>query len=238
MFDARQRPGDLSEMFEVQLILTLSLIAGALALDSTAALQLMLSQPLVVGTIAGAAIGDVATGVAIGATLQLVWIGVLPVGSAQLPDASSGSVVAVGATALFLRVGAGTGLSVAAGILLGIITGAVGQRVTAWVRRTNGALALFAQAGAGVGSGRGVAQAVALGLGARFGSAVALSAGALSVAMIAASVTGARGGESFPTMVWAAPLAAAVVAAGGRARGEMIFLLAGFAAGLGIFFWK
>jgi PTS system mannose-specific IIC component len=226
-------------MSELQLILALSLLAGALALDATAVLQLMLSQPVVAGTLAGLIVGEPALGLAIGAVLQLVWLGSLPVGAASFPDASSGAVVAVGTATMLQHVGAGAGLAAAVGIVLGLLTGGLGQRVTRWVRRTNEALATFAEAGAGVGSARNVAQAVALGLAARFVSAALLSAGALSVGMIVSASVGGRGvGQEFQTLLWAAPVAAAVVAAGGRAKGEAVFLAGGFLVGLILTVWR
>lgn len=226
-------------MSELQLILTLSLLAGALALDATAVLQLMFSQPVVAGTLTGLVVGEPLLGLTIGAVLQLVWLGALPVGAAPFPDASSGAVVAVGTATMLEHVGAGAGLGAAVGVVLGLLTGAVGQRVTLWVRRTNEALAAFAEAGAGVGNSRNVAQAVALGLAARFVSAALLSAAALSVGMIVSATVGARGGEQpFPTLLWAAPVAAAALAARGRAKGETAFVAGGFLVGLLLIAWR
>ena len=61
-------------MSDASMIAVLALVAGALALDTTAALQVMVSQPLVAGSIAGLVVGDVPLGAAVGATLQLVWM--------------------------------------------------------------------------------------------------------------------------------------------------------------------
>ncbi|MBD3348192.1 MAG: hypothetical protein GF400_03215, partial [Candidatus Eisenbacteria bacterium] len=78
---------------EAALLPVLAGLAGLLAIDATAALQIMVSQPLVAGALAGAACGDPGTGLVIGAVLQLIWLGALPVGAAAFPDAPVGTVV-------------------------------------------------------------------------------------------------------------------------------------------------
>ncbi|MBN2566230.1 MAG: PTS sugar transporter subunit IIC, partial [Candidatus Eisenbacteria bacterium] len=135
-------------MTDIQLIIFLSLLAGALALDETALLQLMISQPLVAGSLAGLATGDVALGLTIGATLQLVWIGVLPVGSAPFPDGAVAGVAAVGVGALLGRAGVGYGVTLATSVLTGVVAGSAGQPVISMARRVNVRYANLARAAA------------------------------------------------------------------------------------------
>ena len=53
----------------------------------------MTTRPLVVGTAIGIVLGDVATGVMVGAELELVFMGVLAIGGTVPPDACSGTAV-------------------------------------------------------------------------------------------------------------------------------------------------
>ena len=71
-----------------------SLVGGALALDTEAAFQFMISRPLVCGPVIGLLLGDVGTGLAIGAILELLNSGNLLVGGRTPPDASLATAVA------------------------------------------------------------------------------------------------------------------------------------------------
>jgi mannose/fructose/N-acetylgalactosamine-specific phosphotransferase system component IIC len=220
------------------LIIVLSLLAGVLALDETAALQIMLSQPLVAGAAAGLVTGDVPLGLAIGATLQLVWSSVLPVGAAPFPDGAVASVAGVGVATLLSRAGAGAGVAVATGVLTGLAAGTVGQRVIAVVRKVNVRHADMALARARRGDAGGVGAAVARGVATRL-AAGAVTAGAfLAAGGIVARLIDARGlgsagfAGTFPTLLWAAPVACAAVAASSRGALERLLMLAGFVAGL------
>jgi PTS system mannose-specific IIC component len=71
-----------------------SLVAG---LDRTAMLQLMISRPIVAAPLTGWLLNDVATGLQIGAFLELLWLGRIPVGASIPPDDTQ---VAIGSTCL------------------------------------------------------------------------------------------------------------------------------------------
>ena len=101
-------------MSEVQMIVALSLLGGALSVDATAAFQVMLSQPVVAGSIAGIVVGDPVLGLVVGSTLQMVWHGVLPVGAAPFPDGAVAGSVGVGVGAILAASGVSEGLAVAA----------------------------------------------------------------------------------------------------------------------------
>lgn len=220
-------------MSDLATIAALAGLAGLLALDATAAFQVMVSQPLVAGALAGAVCGDVVAGTTLGAVLQLVWMGALPVGAAGFPDAPVGTVVGVGLTALLGRAGAGAGWSLAIGIAVALVAGELGRNVVMRLRRLNVRLADAAAEDAANGSSAGVSRAVALGLVFRF-----TTAGALTAVILAAAYLALRGlplGEvrgGFPAFVWAAPVAAAVVAQRSREMLERAFIAAGFLVGL------
>ncbi|MBN1503702.1 MAG: PTS sugar transporter subunit IIC [Candidatus Eisenbacteria bacterium] len=76
-------------------VLLVCLAGGVCALDTTAAWQVMLSQPLVSASIAGLLTGAPATGAAVGVLLQMLWSGSIPVGARPMPDAPVASVSGV-----------------------------------------------------------------------------------------------------------------------------------------------
>ncbi|MBI5328630.1 MAG: PTS sugar transporter subunit IIC [Deltaproteobacteria bacterium] len=57
-----------------------SVVGGLISLDRTAALQIMVSRPIVTAPVIGYMLGDAMTGLAIGGVLELLWIGELPIG--------------------------------------------------------------------------------------------------------------------------------------------------------------
>lgn len=82
------------------------LLAGVVAmltgLDRVALVQVMISRPLVAGTLTGWVLGNALVGLEIGMLLELLWLGRLPVGAAIPPDDTQ---VAVGATVLAVSMG-------------------------------------------------------------------------------------------------------------------------------------
>jgi PTS system N-acetylgalactosamine-specific IIC component len=80
-------------MFMQYELIMIVLLGGLIALDNTEAFQSMLSQPLLVGPVVGYLLSDLAGGVRIGILLQLAYLWVMPVGTANFPDTSVGSVV-------------------------------------------------------------------------------------------------------------------------------------------------
>ena len=218
-------------MTEATFLLALAVVAGLLSLDETAAFQLMLSQPLVAAFVAGFIVRDVQMGLVIGAALQLVWIGVLPVGAAPFPDAALAGVVGVG-VAWVLSPGVVGGWGIAAGVLAAMAAGALGQRAIALVRRRNIVHADKARAAADRASAGGVYRAVALGLATRFAAGTVLAAVFLGAALLLrAWVWPPPAAGAFQTGLWAAPLAAAGVAAAARSKVEWVLAGAGFTLG-------
>lgn len=72
----------------------------------------MTTRPLVVGTAIGIALGDVKTGVEVGAALELVFMGVMAIGGTVPPDACSGTAVGT-AYAIILGKGVETAFALA-----------------------------------------------------------------------------------------------------------------------------
>lgn len=74
--------------------LLIALVAGVLEWDIYGWGQTMISRPLVSGTIMGLILGDVKTGLFIGASIEMIYLGVIPVGAAVPPDATTATTIA------------------------------------------------------------------------------------------------------------------------------------------------
>lgn len=122
---------------------TLILWATVTGLDLASVLQGLLSRPLVAGAVAGAILGDPATGLRVGAALELFALDVLPVGASRYPDYGAATVAAVVFAAHQSWI-----VTLGPAVLLGLVLAQLGsvsivahRRVTAWVlKRTAGAL--------------------------------------------------------------------------------------------------
>ena len=110
-----------------------SVTGGVLALDATAAGQFMVSRPLVAGVLSGWILGDPATGLLLGALLELYLLVSFPSGGSSFPEGATATVVAV-ATALSLP---GPG-AVPLGVAVGLVWGRAGGMTISLQRRLNG----------------------------------------------------------------------------------------------------
>ena len=126
-------------------LLPLAMLGGILGLDVVCFPQMMISRPLVGATVAGAFVGDTATGLLVGATLELIALATLPFGASRYPEWGSAAVVGGAISAALHAEPAGT---VTIGVLATLATAWVGGwtlvklRVwNAWLaRRKRGAL--------------------------------------------------------------------------------------------------
>lgn len=139
------------------------LLAAAISvlcgLDRTAVSQLMISRPIVAAPLTGWLLGDPLAGLQIGALVELLWLGRLPVGAAIPPDDTQ---VAVGSTALAVSMGASLGISGLASAILCVLIamplGKVGQLFDRWARHRNARLLQKAQDALAAGQFRRVEQ--------------------------------------------------------------------------------
>ncbi|MBE6013700.1 MAG: PTS sugar transporter subunit IIC [Lachnospiraceae bacterium] len=81
-------------MFLVQCILV-SILAGLLRWDGRIFGQNLLHEPVVAGVLVGLIFGDPQSGLIMGATLQLVFLGIVGIGASTPPDALIGGVIGV-----------------------------------------------------------------------------------------------------------------------------------------------
>lgn len=109
------------------------ILLGALTgLDAVSWPQAMISRPLVAATLGGAVLGDPASGLLVGAVLEVVAMRHVPLGATRCPDTGPAGIVA-GATS---AVAAGPmGLGVAAVVGWGV--GWMGSRTVEWLRWAN-----------------------------------------------------------------------------------------------------
>src|SRR5699024_9849563 len=79
----------------------------------------LLSRPIVTGLFTGIVLGDIKTGVAMGATLELAFIGSFSVGASIPPDVVTGGVLG---TAFAITAGAGTETALLLGLPIATLT--------------------------------------------------------------------------------------------------------------------
>ncbi len=117
-------------------IARLALLGGLLGLDGTSAGQFMVSRPLVAGALTGWVLGDVATGILVGAVLELFLLVSFPTGGARFPEGATATVVAVGTAAALGGAGA-----LPLGVATGLVWGQLGGATVTGLRHLNTRLA-------------------------------------------------------------------------------------------------
>jgi mannose/fructose/N-acetylgalactosamine-specific phosphotransferase system component IIC len=119
--------------------LKLALVGGVVALDSSAAFQIMISQPLVGGLLTGWALGDLWLGAFLGLLFQGLYLAEFPIGARIYPDSNLGAVQAAAVT-VYLRhdLHVALGLSLLLGFFWAIPTSMIGGQMIIWQRRWHG----------------------------------------------------------------------------------------------------
>lgn len=116
---------------------SLTLLLSALSLDITAVGQFMLSRPIVAGPLVGALLGNAGVGLAVGALVELIWIGDLPVGAHMPIDTTLLSGVGTFLAVLVTRQGAEPGAAVTFALCVVIPLAALSSRAENFVRKMN-----------------------------------------------------------------------------------------------------
>mgnify|MGYP001050640184 CR=1 FL=1 len=114
-------------------LLLLGLIGGLIAVDGVAAVQSMISRPLVVGWGVGALLGVPMVGAQVGIVLELYLLVAVPSGGGRYPEGGTGTLVAVAAAAASLPSSGALAVGVASGLVWGWIAG----ESQSWIRRWN-----------------------------------------------------------------------------------------------------
>ncbi len=139
-------------MSVIQAVL-LGILGGIGIWDSRVMGMCMLDRPLFLGPAVGLIMGDFQTGIVVGASLELVMMGIVGIGSATIPDTVSGSILA---TAFAI----GSGLDVSAAVALSLPIATLGQLVGVLVRTANGYFAHQADKAAERGDYKGIDRAL------------------------------------------------------------------------------
>ncbi len=115
----------------------ITLLGGAVAADTTASFQFLISSPLVACTAAGWILGDVHTGLLVGVLLQVPWMVELPIGGARFAHGNLGSLVAAAAAIWLTRASGRPDFSLWVGVAYGVAVAAIGGYGIVQMRRLN-----------------------------------------------------------------------------------------------------
>src|SRR5436189_2363994 len=116
----------------IELLIALVVWGTLVGVDLVSLPRMMIARPLVAGTVAGAILGDIPTGLKLGIVFELMQYDILPVGAVRYPEYGPATVAAV-ATA---HASAGV-LGLGLGTLVGLVTGLVGGLAINLLRRVN-----------------------------------------------------------------------------------------------------
>jgi mannose/fructose/N-acetylgalactosamine-specific phosphotransferase system component IIC len=154
-------------------ILGIALLCAIIGLDRTAAGQFMISQPIVAGPLTGWVLGDMTAGAVIGATLELLWVLDVPVGSFVPADSTICTVSATAIAVLGAPVGADIPV-IGFSILLTSVMVPVTMKADSLVRSANSRFVDKAMTALGPDLGRALTQAQFRGLASFFLKSFAL----------------------------------------------------------------
>lgn len=126
-------------------LIPVAVLGGVLGLDVVSFPQAMISRPIVASTLSGALIGHSASGLMLGAVLELIALETLPFGASRYPEWGSASVVG---GAIFATHSTGPPGAMTLGVLAALATTWVGgwtmvklrQRNAVWAGRRREAL--------------------------------------------------------------------------------------------------
>ncbi len=117
----------------IELLIALVVWGTLVGVDLVSLPQMMIARPLVAGTVAGAILGDIPTGLKLGVVFELLQYDILPVGAVRYPEYGPATVAAV-ATAHSSPSGV---LGLGLGALVGLVTGLLGGLTISVLRRVN-----------------------------------------------------------------------------------------------------
>lgn len=103
--------------------LMIALISGVGILDGRIMGMTMIDRPLVTGAFVGLVLGDLKTGVIIGAQLELIWMGLTGIGASTPPDVVTGGVLG---TAFAMISGQGVEIALALAVPIAILAQSLG----------------------------------------------------------------------------------------------------------------
>ena len=213
----------------VELLLALLVWGTLVGVDLVSLPQMMIARPLVAGTVAGAILGDIPTGLKLGVVFELLQYDILPVGAVRYPEYGPATVAAV-ATA---HASAGV-LGLGLGALVGLVTGLLGGVTINVLRRVNSRIVHAAAAALESGDPRALVRLHVGGLLRDALRAALVTTVGLVLAWLARPLAGAL--SEHGKMLLAVAAVATALAAGAAGTLRLVGhgrKLAWFAAGLG-----
>ncbi|UCE17986.1 MAG: PTS sugar transporter subunit IIC [Gemmatimonadota bacterium] len=137
-------------------LLIVSLVGGVVAVDTTAAWQVMICRPIVSGPVVGLLLGDLQTGLFMGALMELLCAGAVPVRAAVFPDSNVASAVAVAMAVKFQPHANIPHFVILISILYSVPVAFIGSKLIVFMRTINSTLMERALKFAREGKARGV----------------------------------------------------------------------------------
>jgi len=111
-------------------ILFISFIGAVILMDTTAAFQIQISQPLISSVIIGWLLNDIAFGLHIGILMQLLWLSSIPVGATVIPAGNFGTISATALGVMLNReFSAIAGIIVLVVVVYGIFMSYIGAKI-------------------------------------------------------------------------------------------------------------
>ena len=130
----------------IEVVIALLVWGTLVGLDLVSVPQMMIARPLVAGTVAGAILGDIETGLKLGVVFELLQYDILPVGAVRYPEYGPATVAAV-ATAHASAGVLGLGLGALVGLVTGLIGGISIHLLRRWTSRVVHAAAATLESG-------------------------------------------------------------------------------------------
>jgi PTS system mannose-specific IIC component len=119
-------------------LLVIAVWGGIVSLDTTAALQGLISHPLVSCTITGLLLGNVALGLFVGIVLELLWLGELPIGAAYFAESNLGATAAAAIAVISAQLTGRPTVALALALILSVVISLIGGKMVVLLRNHNG----------------------------------------------------------------------------------------------------
>lgn len=115
----------------------LTIWGGIVALDTTAAFQVLISQPLVSCTVIGFFLGNPSLGLSIGILLELPWLLEIPAGSARFSESNLGATIAAAIAIFSANTTNRPDIAFFFAMIIGIALSYIGGILVLWQRHQN-----------------------------------------------------------------------------------------------------
>lgn len=115
-------------------VLLITILAFFIGIDDVS--TKLFRRPLLIAPLVGIILGDLQAGLAIGATLEIMWMGIGNVGAYMAPDIVTGSLIST-ALAIMSRNGASLEATVATAVTLAVPTALLAQQLLVLIETVN-----------------------------------------------------------------------------------------------------